>query len=192
MRKVLLAVFGTLLVALLAMPGVSIAADTFKDVFIVNDADHPVPTKAQGTTQVDGTVQVGNTPTVNVATGSADHDPYQKTVTFNQGPNTCTQFVCEVNFPAVPAGKRLVITYASAQYGLSSGGTGARVRLSTSGSEISLPAPVRIGFDTYVASAPVTFYVNAGQAPTLSLGGQFTSGSLTATASVVGYLVSAS
>ena len=101
--------------------------------------------------------------------------------------------MCEVSFPAVPAGQRLVVTYASAIYGLSPGGTGASVRLSNGGSdEILLPAAVRTGFDTHMAAGPVSFYVEAGGVPTLELSGQYTQpASLTATAAVVGYLVPA-
>ena len=78
-------------------------------------------------------------------------------------------------------------------YGLSPGGTGANVELGINGSfsepSILLPAQ-RTGFDTHLASGPVTFYVDAGDEPTLGLKGQFVQpASLTASASIVGYLV---
>jgi len=146
---------------------------------------------------VGGTVSIGNSPTVNVGRNSTDREPYQKTIFFNQTAATCTQFVCDVSFPAVPVGKRLVITYASARYGLSPGGTAANVSVGVNGNGINqsilLPAPVRIGFDTYIASGPVTFYAEAGDVPTMQLAGQFVQpASLTAEASVVGYLVATS
>jgi hypothetical protein len=55
---------------------------------------------------------------------------------------------------------------------------------------ILLPPPVTTGGDSYIASAPVTFYVEAGAAPTLRLGGQFVLPvSQTVSASIVGRLV---
>jgi hypothetical protein len=55
-----------------------------------------------------------------------------------------------------------------------------------------LPAE-RIGFDTVLASGPVTFYVDAGNTPTLELQGQFVQpASLSVTASIVGYLTPSS
>src|SRR5215467_12524998 len=38
-----------------------------QNVLVVNGAGQPVPTAAQGTTNVAGTVSIGNTPNVNVA-----------------------------------------------------------------------------------------------------------------------------
>ena len=45
-----------------------------------------------------------------VQVSSPATQPYQETIRFNQSETTCTQFVCLVDFPAVPAGKRLVVT----------------------------------------------------------------------------------
>jgi hypothetical protein len=159
------------------------AAQAILPVKVTNSALEPVP--VSGTVAIDGSVQVG------------EREPFQETQFFNQTPDTCTQFVCDVTFATVPEGKRLVVTYASARYALSSGGTVPSVRVSNGGGfdeeSILLPAPVRIGFDSYVASGPVTFYVDAGDDPTLSLGGQFVlPTSNTAHASIVGYFVPAS
>ncbi len=159
------------------------AAQAVLMVKVVNSATEPVP--VTGAVSVNGAVQVSSPAT----------QPYQETIHFNQGPTTCTQFVCDVDFPAVPAGKRLVVTFVSARYGLSPGGTLASVELGINGSfsepSILLPAE-RLGFDTYLASGSVTFYVEAGDQPTLGLLGQFVQpASLTATASIVGHLVPA-
>jgi hypothetical protein len=188
---------GGVLLGILIAPPVSTAAESFKDVFVTNDTDHPVPTVAQGTTQVGGTVNIGNAPTVNVGSNPADRVPYQHRVLLSQSEANCTQFVCTAEFPEVPAGQRLVITYASALYTLTSGGTSPTVRVGVNGDPsqpfILLPAPLPISSISYVASGPVTFYVEAGAAPTLSLGGQFVSPlTNTAQASIVGYLVAAS
>lgn len=161
------------------------AAQAILPVRVMNTAAEPVP--VSGTVAIAGSVQV--------AAPAAD-EPYQATIHFNQGPGTCTNFVCEATFATVPAGKRLVITYVSARYGLSPGGTLATVELGINGNfnrpSIILPAE-RSGFDTVVASGPVTFYVDAGDKPTLDLQGQFVQpASLTASASIVGYLSNAS
>jgi hypothetical protein len=157
------------------------AAQAILPVKVTNTAAEAVP--VTGTVSVNGAVQVSSPTTL----------PYQKTIHFNQSETTCTQFVCEVDFPAVPAGKRLVVTFASAVYGLNPGGTGASVELGINSSfsqpSILLPAQ-RTGFDTYLASAPVTFYVNGGDTPTMGLQGQYVQpASLTASATIVGYLV---
>jgi hypothetical protein len=157
------------------------AAQAILPVKVVNTANEAVP--VTGTVWVNGAVQVSNPSTV----------PYQETVHFNQSATTCTQFVCDVDFPTVPAGKRLVVTFVSATYGLSPNGTLASVELGINSSfnEPSILLPTqRAGFDTYIASGPVTFYVDGGDKPTIDLQGQFVQpASLTATASIVGYLV---
>jgi hypothetical protein len=157
------------------------AAQAVLPVKVTNTAAEPVP--VTGTVSVNGAVHVSD----------AAVQPYQETIHFNQSATTCTQFVCEVDFPAVPAGKRLVVTYVSAQYGLSPNGTLASIELGINSSfskpSILLPAQ-RSGFDTYLASGAVTFYVDAGDKPTLGLEGQFVQpASLTASASIVGYLI---
>ncbi|HET7488064.1 MAG TPA: hypothetical protein VFJ85_09055 [Acidimicrobiales bacterium] len=199
MSKKVLYVLGGAAAVLFLMPGISAATDTFKDVFVQNDTAHPVPVAAQGTTQVGGTVNVGGTVSVggsvDVRTGPEARTPYEQTKFFNQDNTTCTQFVCTVTFPAVPAGQRLVVTYASARWALTTGGTGASLRLTNGGTSdsdrsILLPAPTNLGFTSMETAGPVTFYVEAGRSPTLEMTGQFVQPvSNTAEAAVVGYLV---
>lgn len=188
MPKKLLAALGGVVGVLFLLPGISTAAESFKDVFVTNTPANPVPTQAQGTTHVAGSVDV--------RTGPEARAPYVHSLLFNQTASTCTNFVCTASFPAIPAGQRLVVTYASARYALSSGGTAPSVRLSANGlseKSILMPAPVRIGFDSYVAASPLTFYVEAGQTPRLELGGQFVQPvSNTAEVAITGYLVPAS
>jgi hypothetical protein len=186
MRKKLLVALGLVVGVLFLLPGISTAADSFKNVFINNTAANPVPTQAQGTTQVAGSVDVRTNPEARA--------PYVHSQLFNQTATTCTNFVCTASFPTVPAGQRLVVTYASARYALSSDGTAPSVRLSAgvTGKSILMPAPVRIGFDSYIAASPVTFYVEGGQIPSLQLGGQFVHPvSNTAEVAITGYLVPA-
>ena len=197
MRKVVLVALVGIMAGIVASPGISMAAAKLQDVFVVNDAANPVPTAAQGTTQVAGSVTVAGPVDVggpvNVGTTAAERTPYQESFLFNQTATTCTQVVCKASFPAVPEGQRLIITYASARYALSDDGTAPSVSISINGQtspSILLPAPVRIGFDSYIAAAPVTFSVEAGQHPTLELGGQFVQPvSNTAEVALAGYLV---
>lgn len=172
------------------------------DVRVINTPAQAVPVReqnldARGNVKVheQGTAEVHVTnSSVNVA---ADEEPYEHTVFFNQTDSTCTQFVCEVSFPAVPAGKRLVITYASARWALTSGGNNATVALGVNGNDVTdpqilLPAAVLSGFSNWVAAGQVTFYAEAGDVPTLSLQGQFVQPvSNTAEAAIVGHLVDA-
>lgn len=160
----------------------------------------PVPLPVSGTLGVSGTVEVNvaNQPVVTIANSDASplvvrsvaEIPYQRSTFFNQGADTCTDFVCEVTFDEVPAGYRLVVTYVSARYAMSGTQNNATVRVgSTFGTSILLPPPVQIGTTNWATGSPVTFYFEAGETPRLSLGGQFVSGvSNTAHASIVGRL----
>jgi len=122
--------------------------------------------------------------------------PYQQTVLFNQTNEGCTAFFCSVSFNPVPAGFRLVITHASALFALVPGGTGPRVSLAIDdnifGTTLLLPTPIFNDFTNYVASSPVSFYVDAGHTPFLLLEGNqvLHDGSITAEATIVGHLVS--
>lgn len=123
--------------------------------------------------------------------------PYQQSILFNQTGDTCpNQFYCVAKFDMVPNGSRLVITYVGARFGLASGGTAANAELVTNGdifgsNQLILPAPVRIGFDTYVVAGPVTFYVDAGDTPAVTFGGQYVDTvSHTAQVTISGYMVS--
>jgi hypothetical protein len=57
---------------------------------------------------------------------------------------------------------------------------------------VLLPAPVRAGVNSLIASGPLTFYVAAGRTPRLALGANgVDQASNTALASIVGHLVDA-
>jgi hypothetical protein len=123
--------------------------------------------------------------------------PYQHGVIFNQSPSDCSNYSCTVYFPAVPAGYRLVVTYASAFYKLgngSAGGSFASVSLGADyddNARLMLPRPLTIGDNTYIASGPITYYVEPGRSPILHLDGSpvATDGGFSAQVTVVGYLV---
>ncbi|HEY2381334.1 MAG TPA: hypothetical protein VGK48_09155 [Terriglobia bacterium] len=123
-------------------------------------------------------------------------NPYHQAIIFGQDSGSCTPFVCTVNFPAVPAGKRLVVTYASAYYSLASGGAEQNVSIGANGNFFSdfqyLAAPSNLGFNRVIVGGPITYYVDAGNMPSLFLGGnQVSTGSLSAEATIAGYLISA-
>jgi hypothetical protein len=155
------------------------------EALVVNPESRPVPV-------VDKPLAAA----VNALASGGSRTPYQHAVRFNQSMTTCTQFVCEVNFPAVPAGKLLVVTYASARYvmDLSLGSAAVELRDAASINDtVLLPAPVPSGpFGTVIAAGPVTFHVAAGRTPRLALGGNGVGlASNTALASIVGHLIDA-
>jgi hypothetical protein len=123
-------------------------------------------------------------------------NPYVHIVNFNQSSAYCYNYACTVEFPVVPAGKRLVITYASASFALAGGNsTLASVALTTNANDqnqVLLPAPALDGLARfYIAASPVTFYVNAGVRPEMILGGQFMldNGNNSAQVALTGYYV---
>jgi hypothetical protein len=189
---------------LLIAVGVALGATVFRTdiaqatglaqaVTVDNTAANPVPVREQNLDS--GSIKVREQGTVKV---TADEEPYEHVDFFNQTAATCTQFVCHVTFPAVPAGKRLVITYASARWALTAGGNFAIATVGINGNDstdpqILLPAAVQVGTVNWVAAGPVTLYAEAGDVPTMSLQGQFVQPvSNTAEASIVGHLVDAS
>jgi hypothetical protein len=157
------------------------AAAAILNVKVTNTAANPVPVTLTGTP----TVQVGS---------AALPEPYQHNVFFNQQAGVCTLFVCTRAFPAVPEGKRLVITYASARFALVGDMTGAHVAVGLNGNDstdpqVLLPAPINTGFGGFLAAGPVTLIAEAGDVPTITFGGQHTSDSNTAQVNITGYLV---
>ena len=136
-------------------------------------------------------------PTVVQNVDEPGRNPYQDSQTFNHTTQFgCTQFVCTLKFKPVPAGQRLVVTYASAAYSLAPNGTEASVALAIDGDFTSSDAPqqfiltVPIGGSRVVGAGPTVFYVEAGHQPSLLLAGNTLATGLTAQATVAGYLVS--
>jgi len=121
--------------------------------------------------------------------------PYQHSVGFVQSQSTCDQYSCMVRFPKVPAGYRLVITHASAFFWLTNGAiTDANVALVSDGdifgNTLQLPPPAVTGGKLRVVSSPVTYYVEPGSTPCLSLGASgMATNYMSASAAIVGYLV---
>ena len=125
-------------------------------------------------------------------------NPYQEGKQFSANAMNCdnSNFTCTARFPAVPAGKRLVLTYVSAFYGLSANAAAANVRVGKSGDmdrmlilQAVTANPNVVGAE-YTASGPVTFYYEPGDTPTVTLSGQFINFGSPVAVTLVGYLVS--
>jgi hypothetical protein len=117
--------------------------------------------------------------------------PYQSNQLYNPSASICpNQFYCQIGFPAVPAGKRLVVTHASATYSMNAGASEAIVSIGASLFDtMDLPAPIFVGTNRYVASSPVTYYFEPGATPYVFITGGSVITNNTGHASLVGYLV---
>jgi hypothetical protein len=113
------------------------------NVNVVNTADNPVPTLAQGITSVAGNVNVTNTPTVNLAPGTTvalDNSTPVLVRSVDDAVRQIFQEQVEINMPVgsfgdnavilTPAGKRVVIEHVSAS-GIDQGGEHLRYEVST-------------------------------------------------------------
>ena len=117
--------------------------------------------------------------------------PYQSNQLYNPSASICpNSFYCQIAFPAVPAGKRLVVTHASATYSVTQTGTEEIVSIGANLFDtLDLPAAVYVGTFRYVASSPITYYFESGQTPYIFIGGSSVLTNNTGHASIVGYLV---
>ncbi len=122
-------------------------------------------------------------------------NPYMQSISDNLSTQYCTPYLCTIYFNPVPVGFRLVITHASARYKLAHTGSGPYVQIAAFGfvnaAAITLPAPVAIGGDYYIASGPVTYFVEPGVPPVLLLSGSpvDNTGMYAFEAAITGYLV---
>jgi hypothetical protein len=119
--------------------------------------------------------------------------PYQSNQLYGPSPSICpNQFYCQVAFPPVPGGKRLVVTHASATYSMPSGASEAIVSIGKGLFDtMDLPAPVNVGGNRYVASSPITYYFEPGETPYIFITGSSVVTNNTGHASIVGFLVPA-
>ena len=119
--------------------------------------------------------------------------PYQSNQLYNPSAAICpNSFYCQIAFPPVPAGKRLVVTHASATYSVTQTGTEEIVSIGANLFDtMDLPAAVYVGTFRYVASSPVTYYFEPGQTPYIFITGSSVLTNNTGHASIVGYLVPA-
>lgn len=100
-------------------------------------------------------------------------NPYHESVQLDQDVSRCQVAPpsfnnCRFTLSAVPAGKRLVITYASISYFVSPGATFPEVLLTAPFRFVQLPLPTVQSsslVDRLWVASPVTFYVEPGDAP---------------------------
>jgi len=118
--------------------------------------------------------------------------PYLHEAGINPNTTVCpNSFYCQITLPAVPAGRRLVVTHASAEFtnGVAVPGT-AYVTSTGTSTRIMIPASQFIASTSRMqASGQVTYYVEAGQSPVVQITGYSMLTSNSAFGAVAGYLV---
>ena len=133
-------------------------------VTVVNDATAPVPVSG----------------TVNVNPGPQATSPYQVTQGVANSSSCAPQ--CIINFTAVPAGRRLVITNVSAQLGTS------QENFVIEGNGAAFFVPKAYPNASYLA-APVTVYFEPGSTPTARFFVPDATQNTSLIVTLVGYLV---
>jgi hypothetical protein len=108
-------------------------------------------------------------------------DPYQAMASIPDS-TTCPGAQCVMHFPAVPAGKRLVVTSVSAQLGPASN------ELVVEGNGVSFFVPKSDPNIGYLA-APVTIYFDAGSTPSARVFAPNTTQHTSLIVTLVGHLV---
>jgi hypothetical protein len=141
-------------------------------------------------------VGITGTPNVNVTNDVAVRNVDEKgRVPYMQGAfQTCSagNTFCDMSFPAVPAGMRLVVEHVSANIGVTAGSSIKGTFLLANGMVFSLPGramatPTLVGVNEQVLA-----YYEAGQVPVYRVVFSAASASGTATSVISGYLVNLS
>jgi hypothetical protein len=113
--------------------------------------------------------------------GSQTLEPYQATASIGDS-TTCPSAQCVLSFPAVPGGKRLVLTSVSAQLGPASN------QLVLEGGGVTYFVP-KAHPDLGYLAAPVTVYYGPGSTPTARIFAPNTSQPTSLIVTLVGHLV---
>lgn len=195
--------FAIVTVAAVAAPP-TVTPGPSSPVQVTNTSANPVPVSLQGSATISGNVQLTNTPNVNV-TNTVLVQQAGMPYSFDQVA-TCNNFNCVSDFPTVPEGKILVITYMSAV---------ARPSLSTTifdfveleasntldtnfATRYTFPM-ARIGqagdgviADTWGANSQVLAFVLAGQFPRITMTQRNQGETFFAQSTIAGYLLNAS
>jgi len=140
-----------------------------QNVFVVNGTGQPVPTAAQGTTNVAGTVNVGNTPTVtiantpsvNIANSPSVHISGTPTVTLAPGGTTGVVNALNGSNNAIPLaiteGAQFVVQQCQANFG-GSGSAGCNFPTVASGKLLVVQEmDAEVALDTGVKLSTITF-----------------------------------
>jgi len=117
---------GCLAAAVVAVPGVSTAAEKIQDVFVTNTADNPVPVASQGTAQVAGTVTVANQP----EPPAPPAQPVPRQFKLEGKPVTREAPTALETVYTVPEGKLLTVEYAEVYFSAPADGYNADLLVS--------------------------------------------------------------
>ena len=124
---------------------------------------------------------------------SPGRSPYQHETGVNPSNAICpNNFFCVITFAAVPAGMRLVVTHASVEFtnGIAGAGTGyISGPGGIFGPRLIIPHNVVTPGNRTIACGQVTYYVEAGQTPTVIFTGNGVITNNSAFASLTGYLI---
>lgn len=133
-------------------------------VDVVNTPSNPVPVTLQGTSTVSGNVVVTNTP----LPVQDIREPFQASNLSNSGADAA------LSFPAVPAGKRLVIEHVSAEVNITAAGVAvSNCALNrTDGGPADLfavqPTASNALNHFFVGTVQTKYYVDSGKSPQVS------------------------
>lgn len=189
----------------------TVGVNNFPATQNVNISNPSIPVSAQQSG--DWNVGLAGTPTVQFANTTPllvknldepGREPYQQTVQIPEANSGCPGSPCDstFTFPAVPANKRLVIQHVSANLILFSGSFPFSATLGPTGPGNPLPLGGHQllltlqgsgqGFDFWITSQQVTFYVDPLQQPTIDVTSDpaHTPQSVAINATITGYLVS--
>jgi len=199
-----LALIGLVVVAVLINLGGAgrVIADAVKDVIVANTAAHPIPTTVQGV--VAGSVEVTNTPSVNVASlptvlvQSRDEPARQPFQHFGSFQIQDPAFGGSDSF-TVPNGKRLVLEYAAIRSNILTASPNKIVSFSISnqgGGSIGgfgfVPqTTINSAFDTtgFISAEQIRGYCDPGTSVTVSGIRNTGNGSDTVSYTLIGYLI---
>ena len=174
-------------------------------VQVVNTTSQPIPTIAQGSTTVAGTVSIGNTPTVNIATmptvtvarSDAREPVYLTAFAFANGRSADASFAVpgQASY-AVPPGKQLIVDQLAMACDFPTGGHMATRIVVGDGTNPLIQLPVQLpssvawstGDDAAGVTIPFALHVSATHTLSLSIQAN-TSGNLTCNAALGGYYV---
>ncbi len=142
-----------------------------------------------------GTWNVGVTGTPNVSVGNVvavqNVDEKGRVPYMQSGFQSCApgNGLCDLVFPAVPAGKRLVIEHVSANIGLNGSSSLNGTFLLAGGAVFSLPGRSMATPELVGVNETVLAYLEAGQAPVYRLAFSSSTGSGEDTCVISGYVV---
>ena len=156
-----------------------------QNVLVVNGSGQPIPTAAQGTTNVAGTVSIGNNPTVNLAAGSGITVTNPRNGQNNPAPLSTLEAVqiydsscaavfnggsdATCSFQAVPSSKRLVIdefdSFALMPTGINPLLIGVNTFGDTHFFPVTSPMASGSGSNSFIGHQQTRLYLRAGVTP---------------------------